>query len=88
MFYTLANAKDDFKNDWLDGFLIYKEGYKENGGHDGWSIEVFQGKDPDSRIRRKIFTARKELKIYKTLDAALKAVSEIGFTTKILTGVY
>lgn len=80
MFYTIQNAKSDFLEGWLDGYSIYRE-------NNGWSVEVYQGKDRDKRIRRKIFTARKELKVYKTLDSALQEVSKIGFQTEILEGV-
>lgn len=79
MLYTTSMAKNDYLEGWLDGYFIYRE-------NNGWSVEVYQGRD-ENKIRRKLFTARRELKVYKTLDAALKEVSSIGFQTEILQGV-
>lgn len=87
--YTLAMAKNDYKEGWINGFSIVKTNIKK--GHygtvtveyTGWVIEVW--KDSPEEIRRQISAARGDVRIFKTLDAAVSVVEEIGWEVDYLT---
>ena len=83
--YTLAMAKNDYKESWITGFSLLRIYTNENGGEErlGWIIEVW--KDTPEGTKRQICTARRETRIFKTLDAAVQAVEEIGFSADYLT---
>jgi len=73
--YTLAMAKTDYKENWIDSFTLVKRG-------DEWMLEVSQGDAP--AIRRCICTARGDLRMFKTVDSAIKTAEQIGFAVHAL----
>lgn len=75
--YTIAMAKNDYKEGWINGFNFSRQ---ENG----WIIEVW--KDSPDQIKRAICTARGEVRVFKTLDAAVTVVEDIGWSADFLTG--
>jgi len=87
--YTLAMAKNDYKESWITGFSLLRINTKKGSCASmmtettGWIIEVW--KDSPEGTKRQICTARGETRIFKTLDAAIQVVEEIGFSADYLT---
>lgn len=86
--YTLAMAKNDFKEGWIDGFTLVRKDSK-SGSHGTmlteiteWMLEVSQGDAP--AIRRCISAARGEVRMFKTIDSAIKTAEQIGFSVHAL----
>ena len=75
--YTLAMAKNDYKEGWINGYNFSRQ-------EKGWILEVW--KDSPEEIKRPISSARGEIRIFKTLDAAVSVVEEIGWSVDYLTG--
>lgn len=75
--YTLAMAKNDFKEGWIDGYSLVRQ-------EKGWVIEIW--KESPEGIKRQICTARGETRVFKTLDAAITVIEEIGWSADYLTG--
>ena len=73
--YTLAMAKNDLKEGWINSFTLIR---KENE----WMLEV--SKSDSSGMRRCICAARGDLRMFKTVDAAIKTAEQIGFPVHAL----
>jgi hypothetical protein len=71
--YTLDIAKAEYKEGYLEYFTIQRLA-------GGWSIFVSEG----SR-NKAISKARGGIRYFKTLDAAVKCVEEIGFDVDYLS---
>jgi hypothetical protein len=74
--YTLAMAKNDAKEGWITEFTLVKKS-------DCWMIEVSQD-DRLGGLTRCISTSRGELRLFRTVDAAIKTAEQIGFSVHAL----
>lgn len=68
---TMAIAKHDFKIGYLTVFAIARPFFDNSG----WIVSLGSGLQQGSLVDART----KEPRIFKTLDAAVKAVEEIGF---------
>jgi len=82
--WTMAEAKKDFERGLLTGFQIYDSSPIMDGGVT-WSVslsakqlKVDGGALVDARTKKD--------RVFRTLDAAVKAVREIGFRATTLEG--
>lgn len=75
--YTLAMAKNDLKEGWIDGFTLVKKDQE-------WMLEVCQECAKPLTIKRVINAARGEIRMFKTVDAAIKTAEQIGFNVHAL----
>lgn len=74
--YTLAMAKNDFQENWISSFTLIKKG-------NDWMIEISQ-EAAEPTIKRCISTARGEIRMFKTIDNAVKTAEQIGFPVHAL----
>lgn len=74
--YTLAMAKNDFKEGWISSFALIKKGNE-------WMIEVRQ-EAAEPTIKRCISAARGNVRMFKTIDSAVKTTKQIGFDVHAL----
>jgi len=72
MYYTMADAKRDFRLGFLDIYYL-----ERNVLAPGWRIQLVPARSSNSHP---LVDARsKEWRLFKTLDAAVAALEEIGF---------
>ena len=77
--YTLAMAKNDYKAAWINKFRVINN-------DNGWTLQLYM--DSQHPAPRLLGTARGEdVRVFKTIDAAIKTAEEIGFKIKGLESI-
>lgn len=85
--YTMAQAKRDFERGFLKGFeILYLENRLFTNTPTGYSIFIVSTLGMDG-VGRLVDAKTKQERIFKTADAALSALRQIGFTAHRLKGV-
>jgi hypothetical protein len=77
MYYTMADAKRDFSLGYLDQFVIERKVLGK-----GWYVKLGP---PRNQVLHPLVDARsKQWRLFKTLDAAVSAVEDVGFEVNLL----
>lgn len=80
MRYTMAEAKRDFSMGYLGHFEIQRAVLET-----GWRVLFGEGRRSDRSTPYFLVDARtKEPRLFKTLDAAVAAIEEVGFEVNLL----
>lgn len=77
MFYTMADAKRDFSMGYLAQYVI-----ERNILSPGWRVKV--GPKENKALHPLVDARSHEWRLFKTLDAAVAALVEIGFDVDFL----
>jgi hypothetical protein len=77
MDFQLSNAKHYFKQGLFSGFYLVKYGT-------GYTIELHYV-DTTMTVSRLVDARNREVKVFKTIDAAVKMAEQIGFSVDCLT---
>jgi len=77
MFYTMADAKRDFKMGYLTQFVI-----ERNGLSTGWWVKI--GPERNQVLHPLVDARSHKMRHFKSLDAAVSALEEIGFVIYLL----
>lgn len=77
MFYTMADAKRDFKMGYLAQYAI-----ERNILAPGWRVKI--GPERNQVLHPLVDARTKQWRLFKSLDAAVSALEEIGFEVNIL----
>jgi len=77
MFYTMADAKRDFKMGYLAQYLI-----ERNILSPGWRVKI--GPERNQVLHPLVDARTKQWRLFKSLDAAVSSLEEIGFQVNIL----
>jgi hypothetical protein len=84
--YTMAQAKRDFERGFLKGFeILYLDGRLFTNTPTGYSITIESKLGMDG-IGRLVDAKTKQERVFKTLDAAVSALRQIGFSAHRLWG--
>jgi len=79
---TMAQAKRDFGIGYLRGFSILRDVADMSGNPRGWNLDL---EDINGRRGFLVDARTKTVRVFKTLDAAVAALEEIGFQVNGLT---
>ncbi len=71
--YNMAMAKNDFREGWINEFKVYRKDA-------GWVLEISK----DGGITKNLYQTRGGIRIFGTIDAAVNAASQIGFSVHCL----
>lgn len=77
MFYTMADAKRDFKMGYLAQYVI-----ERNVLSAGWRVKL--GPERNQVLHPLVDARTKQWRLFKSLDAAVSALEEIGFEVNVL----
>lgn len=77
MFYTMADAKRDFKMGYLAQYVI-----ERNALAAGWRVKL--GPERNQVLHPLVDARTKQWRLFKSLDAAVSSLEEIGFEVNIL----
>jgi len=77
MYYTMADAKRDFKMGYLAQYLI-----ERNILSPGWWVKI--GPERNKVLHPLVDARTKQWRLFKSLDAAVSALEEIGFKVNVL----
>lgn len=77
MFYTMADAKRDFKMGYLSQYVI-----ERNVLSPGWRVKI--GPERNQVLHPLVDARTKQWRLFKSLDAAVSALEEIGFEVNVL----
>jgi len=77
MYYTMADAKRDFRLGYLGQYVI-----ERNVLSPGWRVKI--GPERNQVLHPLVDARSHEWRLFKTLDAAVSALEEIGFEVNIL----
>lgn len=77
MFYTMADAKRDFKMGHLAQYVI-----ERNILSPGWRVKI--GPERNQVLHPLVDARTKQWRLFKSLDAAVSSLEEIGFHVNIL----
>lgn len=77
MYYTMADAKRDFKMGYLAQFVI-----ERNVLSPGWRVKI--GPERNQVLHPLVDARTKQWRVFKTLDAAVSSLEEIGFEVNVL----
>lgn len=77
MYYTMADAKRDFKMGYLAQFVI-----ERNVLSPGWRVKI--GPERNQVLHPLVDARTKQWRLFKSLDAAVSSLEEIGFEVNIL----
>lgn len=77
MFYTMADAKRDFKMGYLAQYVI-----ERNILSPGWRVKI--GPERNQVLHPLVDARTKQWRLFKSLDAAVSSLEEIGFQVNIL----
>lgn len=77
MYYTMADAKRDFKMGYLAQYVIDR-----NVLSPGWRVKI--GPERNQVLHPLVDARTKHWRLFKTLDAAVSALEEIGFKVNVL----
>lgn len=77
MYYTMADAKRDFRLGYLGQYVI-----ERNVLAAGWRVKV--GPERNQVLHPLVDARSKEWRLFKSLDAAVSSLEEIGFEVNIL----
>lgn len=81
MRYTMAEAKRDFSMGYMGHWEIQRAVIET-----GWRVLFGEGRRSDRSSAHYLVDARtKEPRLFKTLDAAVAAIEEVGFEVNILS---
>lgn len=77
MYYTMADAKRDFKMGYLAQYVI-----ERNALSPGWRVKL--GPERNQVLHPLVDARTKQWRLFKSLDAAVSALEEIGFEVNVL----
>lgn len=77
MFYTMADAKRDFKMGYLSQYVIERKVLSA-----GWLVKL--GPERNQVLHPLVDARSHSWRVFKTLDAAVSALEEIGFEVNLL----
>lgn len=77
MYYTMADAKRDFRMGYLAQFVI-----ERNVLSPGWRVKI--GPERNQVLHPLVDARTKQWRLFKSLDAAVSSLEEIGFEVNIL----
>lgn len=77
MYYTMADAKRDFRMGYLAQYVI-----ERNILSPGWRVKL--GPERNQVLHPLVDARTKQWRLFKSLDAAVSSLEEIGFEVNIL----
>jgi len=77
MFYTMSDAKRDFKMGYLSQYVI-----ERNVLSPGWRVKI--GPERNQVLHPLVDARSKQWRLFKSLDAAVSSLEEIGFEVNVL----
>ena len=81
MFYTMADAKRDFRMNHIGFYRIERAAVQL-----GWFVLFGEGRNNGEKDAYPLVDARsRQSRLFKTLDAAVSAIEEVGFEVNLLS---